>query len=292
MENPRPEKVAVVEEVKSRLSDAEAAVLTDYRGIDVPGMATLRNALREAGAEYQIYKNSLVRFAARDLDLEIEEMLVGPTAIAFIRRDSDGDPVLMAKALREFAKTNPNLEVKGGLLNDRPMTAEDIDALAKVAPREELLARLAYGLAAPMQQFASLLEALPRNFAYGLKALIDEQGGVPEAPAAEEAPAEDETPAAEPEATDEAPAEAVTDDEAPAEDETPAETSTDETAAPDAGDADAEASTETEAPAEDDTAAEADDTAAEVAVDQTDAPADEADADETAADDAATTEES
>ncbi len=136
MENPRPEKVAVVEEVKSRLSDAEAAVLTDYRGIDVPGMATLRTALREAGAEYQIYKNTLVRFAARDLGLEIEEMLVGPTAIAFIRRDSDGDPVLMAKALREFAKINPNLEVKGGLLGDRPLTAADVDQLAQVAPRE------------------------------------------------------------------------------------------------------------------------------------------------------------
>jgi large subunit ribosomal protein L10 len=241
--------------VKSRLSDAEAAVLTDYRGIDVPGMATLRNALREAGAEYQIYKNTLVRFAAEDLGLEIEEMLVGPTAIAFIRRDSDGDPVLMAKALRDFAKTNPNLEVKGGILNERPLTADDINQLAQVAPREELLARLAYGLAAPMQQFASLLEALPRNFAYGLKALIDEKGGVPDAPAAEEAPAEDEAPA-------------------------------------DADASEAEASTETEAPAEDDTAAEADDTAAEVAADQTDAPADEADADETAADDAATTEES
>ena len=74
MENPRPEKVAVVEEVKSRLGDADAAVLTDYRGIDVPGMATLRTALREAGAEYAIYKNTLVRFAARDLGLEIEEL--------------------------------------------------------------------------------------------------------------------------------------------------------------------------------------------------------------------------
>lgn len=192
MENPRPEKVAVVEEVKARLADAEAAVLTDYRGIDVPGMAVLRRTLREAGAEYQIYKNTLVRFAARELDLEIEEMLVGPTAIAFVRRDGDGDPVLMAKALKNFAKDNPHLEVKGGLLGDRPLTAADIDALASVAPREELLARLAGGLAAPMVQFAGLLQALPRNFAYGLRALID-QGGAPGAPAAEEAPAEAET---------------------------------------------------------------------------------------------------
>ena len=287
MENPRPEKVAVVEEVKSRLSDADAAVLTDYRGIDVPGMATLRNALREAGAEYAIYKNTLVRFAARDLGLEIEEMLVGPTAIAFIRRDSDGDPVLMAKALREFAKTNPNLEVKGGLLGDRPLTAADVDQLAQVAPREELLARLAGGLAAPMVQFAGLLQALPRNFAYGLKALID-QGGAPGAPA-------DPEPAPEPEAaTDEAPAE-----EAPAEPEAaPAE---DAPAEPEAAAEDAETTdespaeaeavaveTETEAPAD----AEADDTVAELATDETDAEADEADADEPAAEDAATTEES
>jgi large subunit ribosomal protein L10 len=298
MENPRPEKVAVVEEVKARLSDSEAAVLTDYRGIDVPGMATLRNALREAGAEYQIYKNTLVRFAARDLGLEIEEMLIGPTAIAFIRRDSDGDPVLMAKALREFAKTNPNLEVKGGLLNERPLTAEDVDQLAKVAPRDELLARLAYGLSAPMVQFASLLEALPRNFAYGLKALIDQGGGPdapapaaepepapePEAVAADEAPAEDA-----PAAAAETPAEDAPGEEAPAaEAETPAEeaAATDETT----DEAPAETVTdETEAPADE---AEADDTAAEVAADETDAAAAEADADETAADDAATTEES
>ena len=218
MENPRPEKVAVVEEVKSRLSDADAAVLTDYRGIDVPGMATLRTALREAGAEYQIYKNTLVRFAARDLGLEIEEMLVGPTAIAFIRRDSDGDPVLMAKALREFAKINPNLEVKGGLLGDRPLTAADVDQLAQVAPREELLARLAYGLAAPMVQFAGLLQALPRNFAYGLKALIDEQGGVPVRRARARAPSEAPRPTRR-RPTEDAPA-----DDAPAEAEAVTET--------------------------------------------------------------------
>jgi large subunit ribosomal protein L10 len=228
MENPRPEKVAVVEEVKSRLTDAEAAVLTDYRGIDVPGMANLRNALREAGAEYQIYKNTLVRFAARDLGLEIEEMLVGPTAIAFVRRDSDGDPVLMAKALRDFARTNPNLELKGGLLGDRPLTAADVQQLASVAPREELLARLAGGLAAPMVQMAGLLQALPRNFAYGVKALID-QGGNPGVADAEVAEAE--APAAEPTAEGEAPAAEATEEteEPTAEAEAPAAEATEET---------------------------------------------------------------
>jgi large subunit ribosomal protein L10 len=207
MENPRPAKVAVVEEVRAKLEAADAAVLTEYRGLNVSATAELRRALREAGGEYKIYKNTLVRFAARDLGLEIEDLLTGPTAIAFI----DGDPVAVAKALKEFAKTNPALVIKGGLLGEKALTEADVKALADVEPREVLLAKFAGLLAAPMQQFAGLLQALPRDFAYGLKALID-QGGAPGAPAdapapADEAPAADETPAAEADApADETPA--------------------------------------------------------------------------------------
>ncbi len=210
MENPRPEKVAVVAEVRKKLSDADAVVLTEYRGIDVAAMSTLRRALVAAGGEYKIYKNSLVRFAARDLDLEIDDLLLGPTAIAFIPRKDDGtpgDPVMVAKALRDFARTNEYLVVKGGLLGDKLLSVADVKALAEVAPREELLARLAGGFAAPMQQFAGLLAALPRNFAYGLKALID-QGGGPDAPGAVETapePEPDSVPEAD-ETTDAAPA--------------------------------------------------------------------------------------
>src|SRR3981081_2824193 len=113
MDNPRPEKVAVVTEVRERLDQASAAILTEYRGLTVKDLATLRRSLREAGGEYKIYKNTLVRFAARDLGLEeLEALLVGPTAIAFV----DGDAALVAKALREFARTNPHLVVKGGVL--------------------------------------------------------------------------------------------------------------------------------------------------------------------------------
>ena len=96
MEEPRPEKVAVVDEVRDRLSNSQAALLTEYRGIGVSDMSTLRRSLREAGGEYKIYKNTLVRFAARDLGLEIDELLTGPTAIAFVPTDSTGDPVLVA----------------------------------------------------------------------------------------------------------------------------------------------------------------------------------------------------
>lgn len=169
MENPRAEKVAVVDEVKDRLTGASAALLTEYRGLTVSSLARLRRQLREAGGEMKVYKNTLVRFAARDLGLEIEELLVGPTAIAFV----DGDPVNVAKALRDFAKTNPALVVKGGLLGEKALSAAETQALADVEPREVLLARLAGAMAAPMVQFAGLLQALPRNFAYGLKALID-----------------------------------------------------------------------------------------------------------------------
>jgi large subunit ribosomal protein L10 len=228
--------VAVVEEVRGRLDSSAAALLTEYRGLNVTAMAELRRALREAGGEYKIYKNTLVRFAARDLGLELDEMLLGPTAIAFVQ----GDPVNVAKALRDFARTNPALVVKGGLLGESVLDAGGARALADIEPREVLLARLAGAMAAPMVQFAGLLQALPRNLAYGLKALIDQKGGVPEEAPAEEAPPEPvaddtpagdaaETPAAEaadetspaPEAADETPA-AQAADETPA--ETPAET--------------------------------------------------------------------
>src|SRR6478609_5545278 len=214
MENPRPEKVAVVDEVRAKLEESSAAVLTEYRGLNVSATADLRRALSDAGGEYKIYKNTLVRIAARDLGLEIDDLLTGPTAIAFVT----GDAVGVAKALQDFAKTNPALVVKGGLLGDQVLSDSDVKALADLEPREVLLAKFAGLLAAPLQQFAGLLEALPRNFAYGLQALID-QGGAPGAPADAPAAAAEEAPAAEPEAEAAAPeAEA----EAPA-DETPAE---------------------------------------------------------------------
>jgi large subunit ribosomal protein L10 len=210
MDNPRPEKVAVVDEVRDRLTNSQAALLTEYRGITVADMSVLRRSLRAAGGEYKIYKNTLVRFAARDLDLDIEDLLTGTTAIAFVPTDSTGDTVTVAKVLRDFAKTNPNLVVKGGVLGDKLLSAADATALADVAPREELLSRFAGGLQAPMQNMAGLLQAPLRDFANLLTALIEDKGGVPDdAPSADEAPAAETTDA-------EAPAAADTDAEAPA----------------------------------------------------------------------------
>jgi large subunit ribosomal protein L10 len=219
MENPRPEKVAVVEEVRERFDGTSAAILTEYRGLSVGQLAELRTRLRGAGGEFKVYKNTLVRFAARDLGLEIEELLTGPTAIAFVTdkpTGDAGDAVEVAKVLKDFGKEFPALVVKGGVLGDKLLTADDTKALADVEPRDVLLAKLAGAMAAPMQQLAGLLQALPRNMAYGLKALID-QGGGPGAPAAE-APAEaaDDTT----ETTDDAAPAAETTEAAPAAEET------------------------------------------------------------------------
>ncbi len=237
MDQPRPEKVAVVDEVRERLNSSKAVLLTEYRGINVDGLARLRRTLREAGGEYKVYKNTLVRIATRELGHDLDDLLTGPTALAFVPDVEGADPALVAKALKQFGKDNPDLVVKGGLLGDRLLTEADTKALAEVAPREELLARLAGGLAAPMQKFASLLQALPRNFAYGLAALI-EQGGAPGAPA--DVPAEPEAPAADEPTVDEPTAE-----ELPAEEPVAEAPATDEEAAS------SESVTETEAAAAD-----------------------------------------
>ncbi len=193
MGEPKAEKVAIVAEVREKFQSSEAVVLTEYRGLNVTDLAVLRNAMRDAGGEYKVYKNSLVRFAAKELDLEIEELLVGPTAIAFTgtRPDGkDGDPVSVAKALANFSKDNENLVIKGGMLDGKLLTTDEIVALSKIAPREELLAKLAGGMAAPMQQMAGLLKAVPQKFAYALSALIEASGGAPDDSSSEEAEAE------------------------------------------------------------------------------------------------------
>jgi large subunit ribosomal protein L10 len=166
-------KAAVIDEIKERLESADAAVLTEYRGLTVSEIADLRAALRPAATDYKIFKNTLARRAASDAGLgELTDQLLGPVAIAFVRRDG-GDAVTAAKALRDFAKNNPNLVVKGGVLADRLLTSKDVEALADVPPREQLLARLAGGFQAPLTKAAGLFQAFTRNFAYGLKAYID-----------------------------------------------------------------------------------------------------------------------
>ena len=188
LRTPRPEKVAVVDDVRARLSSASATIVTEYRGLSVAQLQVLRRSLAAAGGEYRVYKNTLARRAAHESGLgSFEELLDGPTALAFVT----GDVSSVAKALKEFARTNPKLVVKGALVGSGMFDAAQTSALANLPSRDVLLAQIAGALAAPMQAFAGLLTALPRKFAYGLAALIEQRGGVGVAhePVAEEAPA-------------------------------------------------------------------------------------------------------
>jgi len=189
MDEPRAEKVAVVDEVRGRLGEAAATVITEYRGLSVGDLAELRRSLGAAGGEYKIFKNTLVRRAVADGDHRgLEEFLAGPTGITFVR----GDVSAVAKALRDFSRAHPSLVVKGGLLDGAVLSATDLTALADLPSREVLLARVAGSIAAPLQQLAGLFQALPRNLAYGLSALLDQRGGAPGPEAGAEAPAVEE----------------------------------------------------------------------------------------------------
>jgi len=219
MDSPRAEKVAVVNEVRERMESADGALLTEYRGLTVAELAELRRELTAAGGDYKVYKNTLVRLAVADTPREgVSDLLTGPTAIAFVQ----GDVSAVAKALRDFARANPNLIVKGGIVGSAVMSAADIDVLAELPSRETLLAQFAGALSAPLQQLAGLVQALPRNLAYGLSALLEQRQA--EAPAAEvaapvtaEAPEAEATPT---ETAEAAPADGA--DAAPAADEAPA----------------------------------------------------------------------
>ena len=212
MDNPRAEKVAVVDEVRQRLEESAASVVTEYRGLTVADLAELRRNLRAAGGDYKVFKNTLVRLAiAGGPHQPLEDLLTGPTAITFVQ----GDVSAVAKALREFSRANPHLIVKGGLIARDVLSSGELRELADLPSRDVLLARFAGALQAPLAQLAGLLQALPRDFAYGLSALLDEKGGAPEAPTAEaDAPAEVAAPEAEaaPEVEADGPAEAAAPD--------------------------------------------------------------------------------
>ena len=171
-ENPRAEKVAVVDEVAAKLQSADAVIITEYRGLKVGQLAGLRRQLRDAGGEYKVFKNTLAKLGAAKAGVEgLDEMLLGPSGITFVT----GDVAAVAKALRDAAKANPLLVIKGGVMGGKVLSTKDVDSLAELPSREVLLAMFAGALQAPLVKTAGLLQALPRNFAYGLKALIDQK---------------------------------------------------------------------------------------------------------------------
>ncbi|MGN6131906.1 MAG: 50S ribosomal protein L10 [Nocardioidaceae bacterium] len=200
----RPDKAAGVAELKESFQESAGAVLTEYRGLTVKQLQDLRRALGE-NANYAVVKNTLTKIAATEAGVEgFDDLLTGPTAIAFI----NGDVVEAAKGLRDFAKANPALVIKGGFFEGKSLDASEIAKLADLESREVLLAKLAGGMLASLTQAAQLFNAplsQAARLAGALQAKAEEDPSVLKGGAGEPAPAA-ETPEAAPEAADEAPA--------------------------------------------------------------------------------------
>ena len=163
----RPDKVAAVAELTEAFRESDAAVLTEYRGLTVTQLRELRRTLG-ATVSYAVVKNTLTKIAARDAGVDaFDDLLQGPSAIAFVT----GDPVEAAKGLRDFSRAYPLLVIKGGVLDGRAISADEIRRLADVEPREVLLAKLAGAMKASLSGAAALFQAPLAQAARVLEAL-------------------------------------------------------------------------------------------------------------------------
>ncbi len=209
----RAEKQAAVAEIVDSFNDAAGAVLTDYRGLTVKQLQELRRSLGE-NANYAVVKNTLAKLAAKDAGIDgFDDLLTGPTAIAFIK----GDVVEAAKGLRDFAKANPTLVIKGGVLDGKPLGAAEVAKLADLESREVLLGKLAGAMLASLSQAVYLLNApiaQAARLAGALQAKREEEEQVLAGGAAQESNAGPDTPSDE---VTEAPADETTDAAADAE---------------------------------------------------------------------------
>jgi large subunit ribosomal protein L10 len=225
----RSEKERLVAELTERLKASETMIVADYRGLTVTELDELRTKLIEHGARFSVVKNSLTKRAAESAGIDaLLAMLEGPTAIAFL--ESDGDPVAVAKALDDAAKTEV-LVIKGGLLDGAEIAADDVKRLAKLPPTDTLRAQLVGALAGSLTTVVGLFAAPMRDIVGVLDSRIrqlEEQGETAEEPQAEAEPVAEEAPVEEPaKAEAEPPAE-----EAPAEEQPEAEAEPEQTEEP------------------------------------------------------------
>ena len=201
---PTQAKAAVIDEITERFQSSSAAVLTEYRGLTVAQLTQLRRSLGE-GSSYAVVKNTLTKRAAEQVGFaDLAPLLNGPTAIAFI----EGDPVNAAKAIRDFARANPLLVVKGGVVEGRTVNAAEVTALADVEPREVLLAKLAGAMMGNLSKAAGLFQA-PLSQVARLAAALQEKKPAEGADSAAAAPASDDVAAATTTDTDAAAADAA-----------------------------------------------------------------------------------
>jgi large subunit ribosomal protein L10 len=209
----REQKEQVVEELTARLQAAETLLVADYRGLTMPQIDDLRTRLLESGARFTVVKNTLTRRAAEAAGTEaLLTLLDGPSAIAFL--EADGDMVAAAKALADAARDTHVLEIRGGIMEGRPLTAAEVESLATLPPTDVLRGQVLGAIVAPLTALAGLLNAPLQNLVGLIDARIEQLGGEEPAPAEEEPVAEAEPvsaeePAAEEPAADETPADAT-----------------------------------------------------------------------------------
>jgi large subunit ribosomal protein L10 len=219
----RDQKQQVVEELTARLKAAETLLVADYRGLTMPQIDELRTRLLESGARFTVVKNTLTRRAAEAAGTEgLLALLDGPSAIAFL--EADGDMVATAKALADAARETNVLEIRGGIMQGRAVSAAEVEILAKLPPAEVLRGQVLGAIVAPVTALAGLLNAPLQNLRGLIDARIEQLGGEQAEVEAEAAPAEAEA------APAEAPAEEAPAEEEPVAEEEPAaeETTTDE----------------------------------------------------------------
>lgn len=173
----RPEKEAAVAELEERLTGSDGVFVTEYRGLTVSELAKLRRSLRERSAEFKVVRNTLTKLALeRSGKQDLVDFFEGPTAVAFY----SGDAVPVAKALRDFSQDHPSLVIKGGSLAAAVLSADDVVKLARVEPREVLLAEAASAMKAPLHRAATAVSGLIQKAAFVLGALlerVEKQGG-------------------------------------------------------------------------------------------------------------------
>jgi large subunit ribosomal protein L10 len=223
----KEDKERVVAELTEKLRTAETLLVADYRGLTMPQIDTLRGRLLEHGAQFNVVKNTLTRRAAKAAGVDaLLALLEGPSAIAFI--ESDGDMVAVAKALADSARDTKVLEIRGGILQGREISADDVVELSKLPPFDVLRGQVLAAIIAPLTQLLALIDAPLQNLIGLIDARIEQLGGAAEPEPTPEPVAEVAAEAApEPEAEAEAEAE-------PAAEEVETETAEPEAEAPEA----------------------------------------------------------
>lgn len=171
---PTAQKAAQIAELADRLSRSQLTVIADYRGLSVEALQGFRAKLKPLDSEFRVAKNTLTRIAAEQVGIEgLEAQLEGPTAILF----AYGDVVAPAKALSEFVRSSRILEVRAGVMNNQILSAADVEAIASLPPREELLGKLVGLLASPMTRTVGVLSGPARSFVYLSNARVEQLGG-------------------------------------------------------------------------------------------------------------------